>query len=121
WVMILAGTIVVLVMGPSMMQDMAILLRTYFEMAHTLPSAPGGMEFLVVDALKEVLAIIALPMLFLLAAAFLGPYLQVGPLFAPEIIKMDISKISIFKGFGRLFSMKSVMEFVKGILKISII
>lgn len=121
WVMIVAGTLVILAMGPSMMRDMAVLLRTYFEMAYTLPSAPGGMEFLVVDVFKEVLKILALPLLFLLAAAFLGPYLQVGPLFAPEIIKMDLSKISIMKGFSRLFSMKSVMEFVKGVLKISII
>lgn len=121
WVMLLAGTIVVLALGPGMMQDMLVLLRTYFEQSWQFPEAPGGLQFAVVEALKETLLIIALPLLFLMAAAFIGPFIQVGPLFAPEVIKMDISKISIFKGFQRLFSMKSIMEFVKGILKISII
>lgn len=121
WVMILAGTVVVLALGPGMMQDIALLLRTYFAQVHTLPEAPGGLQFLVVEAFKEILVILALPLLFLLMAAFLGPYLQVGPLFAPEIIKMDLSKISLFKGFQRLFSMKSVMEFVKGLLKLAIV
>jgi flagellar biosynthetic protein FlhB len=54
-------------------------------------------------------------------AAFMSPFLQIGPLFAPEIIKPDFSKVSPMQGFKRLFSMRSIMEFVKGILKIGII
>lgn len=121
WVMLLAGTIVVLAMGPAMMSDLAVLMRTYIEQAHDLPEVPGGFQFVVIEALREVLKIIALPLLFLIAAAFAGPFIQVGPLLAPEIIKMDISKISPSKGFSRLFSMKSIMEFVKGILKLAIV
>jgi flagellar biosynthetic protein FlhB len=121
WVMLLAGTIVILGFGPGMMQDILSLLRTYFEQTAQLPPSPGGLQFAVVEALKEILVIIALPLLFLMVAAFIGPFIQVGPIFAPEIIKMDLSKISIVKGFGRLFSMKSIMEFVKGILKLAII
>lgn len=121
WIMLLAGTLVVLAMGPAMMKDLAVLMRTYIESAHDMPEVPGGMQFAVVEALREVLKIIALPLLFLLVAAFIGPFAQVGPLFSPEILKMDISKISPSKGFARLFSMKSIMEFVKGILKLTII
>ncbi len=121
WVMILAGTIVVLMMGPAMMQDLTVLMRTYIASVHDLPEAPGGLQFAVVEALKETLKILALPFLFLIVAAFVGPFVQIGPLFAPEIIKMDISKISPIKGFSRLFSMRSILEFVKGLLKISIV
>lgn len=121
WIMLLAGTLVVLAMGPGMMSDLAVLMRTYIEGAHDMPEMPGGMQFAVVEALREVLKIIALPLLFLLVAAFVGPFAQVGPLFSPEILKMDVSKISPSKGFARLFSMKSIMEFVKGILKLTII
>jgi flagellar biosynthesis protein FlhB len=121
WVMLLAGTLVALAMMPSALEDLTVLLRTYFEKAHDLPSVPGGMQFLVVEALKQILIILILPLLFLVAAAFLGPFVQIGPLFAPEIIKPEISKISPIKGFGRLFSMRSIVEFVKGILKIVII
>ena len=57
----------------------------------------------------------------MLAAAFVGPFLQIGPLFAPEIIKPDLSKISPIKGVQRLFSTRSLVEFVKGLLKLFII
>lgn len=121
FVMLLAGAMVVLAMGPSMMSDIAVLMRTYIEQAHDLPEVPGGFQFVVVEALREILKVIMLPMLFLIAAAFIGPFIQVGPLFAPEVIKMDISKISPMKGFSRLFSMKSIMEFIKGLLKITVV
>jgi flagellar biosynthetic protein FlhB len=121
WVMLLAGTLVVLAMGPGMMSDLSVLMRTYIEQAHDLPEVPGGMQFAVVEALREVLKIIALPLLFLIAAAFAGPFIQVGPMFAPDVIKMDLSKISPSKGFSRLFSLKSIMEFVKGLLKLAIV
>ena len=121
WVMITAGTLVVLGMGPAMMQDLTTVLRTYLEQAANLPPVPGGMQFVVIEALREVLKAIAVPVLFLLAAAFLGPFIQIGPLFAPDIISFDIGKISPAKGFSRLFSMRSLVEFAKGIGKLVII
>lgn len=121
WIMILAGTLVVLAMGPSMMQDITVMLRTYLEQSWMMPEMPGGMQFAVVEALMETLKIIALPLLFLMFAALVGPFVQAGPIFAPEIIKMDISKVSPSKGFARLFSMRSIVEFIKGILKLVII
>lgn len=121
WVMISAGTMVVLAMGPGMLKDMSGIFRTYIEMSHSFPEMPGGMQFAVTEGIIEIFKILALPLLFLMAAAFVGPFVQVGPLFAPETINPDISKISPSKGFSRLFSKKSVMEFVKGLLKIAIV
>lgn len=121
WVMLTAGTLVVLAIGPSAMKKLGAHLRTYIADAHELPGVPGGFGVVLGDSFISVLGIMALPLLFLMAAAFLGPFLQIGPLFAPEIIKPDISKVSPMKGFSRLFSMKSVMEFVKGLIKIGVI
>ncbi|MFA5592471.1 MAG: flagellar biosynthesis protein FlhB [Micavibrio sp.] len=121
WIMLLAGTIVVLAMGPGMMAGLTEVMRSYIANAHEMPPLPGGMQYIVVAALREILLLLMLPLLFLVVAAFVGPFAQVGPLFAPETIKPDLSKISPVKGFSRLFSMRSIMEFVKGILKLSII
>ena len=121
WIMLFAGTLVVLSMGPSMMVDITVMMRTYLEHATDLPPVPGGLQFVVMQAFKEILGILALPLLFLVAAAFVGPFIQVGPMLAPDIIKMDVSKISPMKGFARLFSMRSIAEFVKGLLKIAIV
>ncbi len=121
WVMILAGTMVVLGMGPHMMEGLTVTMRTYIAQTADLPEVPGGMQFVIIEALRDVLKVLALPLIFLMAAAFLGPFIQVGPLFAPEIIKFDLSKISPSKGFSRLFSMRSIMEFVKGVIKMVVI
>ncbi len=121
WVMLTAGTLVVLAIGPSAMKKLGALMRTYIAEAHSLPGVPGGFGVILGDALIDVLAIMTLPLIFLMAAAFLGPFLQVGVLFAPDIITPDLSKISPAKGFSRLFSMRSIMEFVKGLIKIGVI
>lgn len=121
WIMLLAGTLVVLAIGPSAMRNLAAHMRTYIAEAHALPGVPGGFGLVLGESLITILGILALPLIFLVAAAFIGPFAQIGPLFAPESLKPDISKISPLKGFKRLFSMRSIMEFVKGVLKIAII
>ena len=121
WIMLLAGTMVVLIAGPMVMGDLTRYMRTFIEQAHMMPGIPGGAAVVLNDTFWTVLKIIFLPLLLLMAAAFIGPFAQVGAIFAPDVIKPDISKISPIKGFGRLFSKRSILEFVKGILKLGII
>ncbi len=121
WVMLLAATILITAFSGPVFKDLTILMQSYIENAHDIPSAPGGLHIALGAGLKKVLLILGLPFAFLMLAAFLAPFVQVGPLFAPEIIKPDFGKISPMKGFQRLFSMRSIMEFVKGLLKIIVI
>ena len=121
WVMLFTGTIIIAAMAPHIFSTLAEILKAYFERSYTFPSTPGGMKIILGDGFKHVLMALALPFIFLMLAAFLSPFIQIGPLFAPEAIKPEISKISPLKGFKRLFSMRSLMEFAKGILKIAII
>lgn len=121
WVMLFTGTIVVLAIGPFALSNMKSHMQSYIEKAHIMPAAPGGLDFVLGDSFWLVVGILIVPLLILMVAAFLAPFLQIGPLFAPEIIKPDVSKISPLKGFKRLFSLRSIMEFVKGILKIGIV
>ena len=121
WIMLLTGTIVFLAMGPSIMDDMGHYMRSFIEQAHLMPGTPGGFGVILGDTFWAIVKMLILPFLILMAAAFIGPFIQVGAIFAPEIIKMEVSKISPFKGFERLFSMRSIVEFIKGILKIGLI
>lgn len=121
WVMLAAGTLFVATIAPNMLLELKSIMQVYIEHADALPGAPGGIRVVLGTSLAAIAKALFWPMLLFLAAAFLSPFLQVGPLFAPEIIKPDLSKISIIKGFGRLFSMRALMEFVKGLLKMFMI
>ncbi len=121
WVMLLAGTILIMASADSLFSSLSHIMKSYIEHAHDFPSMPGGMRIILGETYWKVLGVMAFPLIFLMAAAFLSPFIQVGPLFAPEVLKPDFSKISIIKGFGRLFSMRSLMEFAKGVTKLFLV
>jgi len=53
--------------------------------------------------------------------ALLANFLQVGVLFTGEPLRMKFSKINPVEGFKRMFSMRSLVDFLKSILKMSIV
>ena len=121
WIMLCAGTILVAMMASWIMSDLSVLMQSFIAKSHEMPQLPGGMRDLLGGIFMQVLYILSLPLLFLMFAAFIGPFMQVGPLFAPEAITPKIDKISPIKGFGRIFSMRSLMEFFKGVLKMGLV
>ncbi len=121
WVMLLVGTIVIGALSPALMNGMTGHLRAYIEHAHDFPQVPGGFRIILGDSFFDILRMLALPLLVLMAAAFAASFLQVGALFAPDIIKPDLGKISPVKGFQRLFSLRSLVEFAKGLMKLALI
>lgn len=65
--------------------------------------------------------IIILPLLTaVFIAAILSNIMQIGILFSGELLKPKLSKISPVKGLTRLFSIDSLMEFVKSLLKLAV-
>ncbi len=121
WLMLLTGTIIIGTMSGSFMSELTVYLRGFIEHAGDLPQVPGGFRETMGVSFWKVLGLMTLPLLALMFMAFIGPFMQVGPIFATEVIKPDLSKISPIKGWSRLFSMRSIVEFVKGILKLAII
>jgi flagellar biosynthetic protein FlhB len=53
--------------------------------------------------------------------AILSNVMQVGFIFSGESITPKLSKIDPIKGFGRLFSKQAFMEFIKSLLKLTIV
>ena len=121
WVMLFAAAILLMALSGPAFSQLKDMMALYIEQAHAMPQAPGGIGMVMGGAVKKVAIIMFLPFLLLLVAAFLGPFLQVGPLFAPEVIKPDVKKISPISGFSRLFSLRSLFEFAKGVLKLAIV
>ncbi|MBI1275806.1 flagellar biosynthesis protein FlhB [bacterium] len=57
----------------------------------------------------------------MIVAALAGNMIQHRIVFSVESITPKLEKLSLIKGWGRLFSMRSVVEMLKGIVKITII
>lgn len=119
WIMLLAATLLIGVGMPSMFSSMEDYLKVYLEQAHSMRE--GSLSTIMGGSFFKTMGIVMIPFLVLIFAAFIGPFAQIGFLVAPEVLNPDLSKISIVKGFGRLFSLRSVVEFIKGVLKITAI
>lgn len=120
WIMLLISTIVVVAMVPGISARLSELLSIIMNQSWQTIGVPGLMR-VVMRITLDVFIIIAAPLAVLFVAAFVGPFAQVGPLYSTEVISLDLGKLSPIQGFKRLFSKKSLFEFVKGILKVVII
>lgn len=122
WTMIGASALVVGVFAPGIMNRMAQALVPYFSQAHLVPTDARGLGQVLLGSLLETGSYLLLPLAVLIAAGILASVVQTGGfLFTAEQVKPKLSKISPISGFQRLFSMQSLMEFLKGILKLAIV
>jgi flagellar biosynthetic protein FlhB len=121
WLMLFAGTVLVVMAGPGLMADLRDTLSRFISQAHALPADGPGLHDLLAGLFWHVVGIMALPFGVLAAVGILSGFIQTGPIFTFDPVKPDISKISIISGFGRLFSGRSVIELVKGLIKLIIV
>lgn len=70
--------------------------------------------------LWEVVKLVAPIFAVVVVAGVVANYLQVGFMFNPESLKMKLGKLNPLEGAKRIFSLKSVVELIKSILKIVI-
>jgi flagellar biosynthetic protein FlhB len=121
WLMILAATILVSSSSDTIFSELSGLMRAFIEKSYAAPDSAEDVGALLTSTFMDVFFIIGLAILGLMVVSVIGPLAQVGPLFVPSKIAPELDKISIVKGFGRLFSINSVVEFLKGVLKIALL
>ena len=121
WIMLLASTILIAMAAPGFMAQLSDILKVYIEKPEMLPQVPGGFREVLGKTLWQVVGLMALPLIALMVAAVIGPFAQAGPIFAPEVLTIDFSKVSMKQGFGRIFSRRALMEFFKSLFKFCLI
>jgi len=97
------------------------LMRDYLSGKVVLDTSPKGMQELLTSVVIDLAAMVlplAVPVMLI---GVLIAFLVTGPVFTFETMKPKFEKVSPMKGFKRLFSTKSLAEFVKSILKLVII
>jgi len=106
----------------SYLKKIAISIFEYsFQESLMLNLTEENVQILFFELVQEVAFLIGPIMLIALIAGVAANYFQIGFLFSTEAIQFKLDKLDPIKGFKRIFSMRSVIEFLKSILKIFIV
>lgn len=81
----------------------------------------GNVMEILADLMLDVMPFIILPAFLMMLVNIISILGQQGIIYSPEVIKPQLSRISPLDGFKRIFSLNSVMEFLKGIFKIVLV
>ena len=121
WFMISAATLVVAVFAPGIMGDTAQILQRFLEQPHNVPTDAVSIWQTVTDAVGSLLWSLLVPVLLLMAAALASNLVQHPLIFAVEKIKPKLDKLSPIKGAKQKFSIRQVVEFLKGMVKVGLV
>lgn len=122
WFMILAAALMIGVFGRSFVGGIADSLYKFIARPHSIRvDGSGALQELMLETFGQLGLAFLMPVSVILLAAFIAGFIQNGFIFSTETITPKLSKLSLGKGLKRLFSTRSVVEFVKGILKICIV
>ncbi len=119
--MLLAATFGVIILAPPMMADVTTIGRAFLEQADSFPVGEASLQAGLL-ALVLAVGVATAPLAgLLLVVGLIASLGQVGLIWAPDRIQPEFSKISLLKGAKRLFSLRSIVEFLKGIAKLSLV
>lgn len=116
-----AITLVVAMGGGPATHALVAPLRGLIEHSDALSTDGGGLRRLLAAILVAVGTAIVAPILILLVSGIAGHMIQHRPVYSYEQITPRLSKVSPLSGLKRLFSAESLVNFLKGIIKIVVV
>ncbi len=121
WGVLLAATATLVMLAPFMATNIRMTVLPFIEQPHAYNFDFEDLRLTLWNTIGDIF-IVLLPFLSLMIVAALTANIgQFGLNVSGEKIKPDLSKISVLKGLKRLFSVRTVVEFVKGIMKLVIV
>jgi flagellar biosynthetic protein FlhB len=120
-IMLSAAALVVLVLIPTMMSRVLQIARSFLEQSSSLTLDSPTVHLLLVDTLTQLGLTIALSTLLLMVAAMATGWLQFGFLFTFEALHFDLPQLSPLRGFQNMFSIRSVLDLGKNVLKLAVV
>lgn len=118
---LLVGALVIGSILPGMVKDAKVLLTPFIVSPDLFEVDRKGVSDILRRVATEALLLLLVPLVASVVAGIGANVLQNGLVFNNEAIMPKFEKISPMKGFKRIFSMRSVVEFAKGIVKIGIL
>ncbi len=121
WAILLGGGMGLALLAPWMMERVLTFNVTLIEKVEDIHLSRAIMPTLVGDILMHIILTAAPFFGMLVILALVSNLAQSGLLIAPSKIMPQPSNISLVKGVKRMFSIRSVVEFLKGLFKLTVL
>ena len=121
WFVLAGGTLVLAAFSGSMGGGLTATFRGLLANSYQIPVDGRGLMAIVGRIEREVLAAVAIPIVFLMLAAIAGSMIQHRLVWSAEPLKPKLSKLSPAAGLKRMFSVQALANFAKGLIKLVLI
>lgn len=118
---LLGGLIVVTNFLPNVFRDIISHLRRFIALPHQVAPDAASIGDFVYSTLGQIVVVLLIPFLLMSVFAVASSMIQTGPMYSPEATKMKWDKLNPVSGFKRLFSVNSLIEFTKSLVKTIIV
>lgn len=106
---------------PGFWSSMSEFLASIWRNLTEFDGSPSSITNLAIFLAKDMAGLLLPLFLLVMIVGFFSSIFQIGWLFTTTPLSPDLTKLDPVKGFGRMFSMKSLIDLVKSILKILLI
>ena len=121
-VLILMGAVAVLFFGGNwMLGRLKDVMRAIYQRADTLTMAPETMHTLFWEVFSQSVVVLIPLMLVIVSAGVVGNVAQFGFLITGEKLVPNFAKLNPVSGIKKLFSLRSLVELIKALVKLIII
>lgn len=121
WAILLGGTAGLMFLAPFIANGVTSVSRAFIESPHAISANFGHLRKVFADVAMDIGLVLAPLFLLLVIIAIAANIGQFGLIWSFEKIMPDLKKISLIAGVKRMFSSRTVMEFLKGIAKLIIV
>jgi flagellar biosynthetic protein FlhB len=121
WFIIGGGCLILLAFVPHLAALLLDMLRSFIAKPDQVSSDAASLSHIFGETIGRAALAIFVPLLILLVGAFCGPLLQTGFLLSAEPLMPHLSKINPLEGVKRLFSSRTIVEFLKNLAKLAIV
>jgi len=118
---LLGAAIFIMAILPWSAEHLATRLSNFLARAHVFTLEADAMPVAFRETFMTVAPYVAVPVALFMVMGFVAQISQVGLLFTTEPLTPKLNKISPISGIKRIFSIKQIVEILKGIVKITFV
>jgi flagellar biosynthetic protein FlhB len=120
WFVLASFLMVLFIWGNDMIREMAHVSRTVLSFAGKLNYTPDTLVLWLSEVFVAIALVVAPIIAVIAIVAVLMNFFQTGPIFSFHPLKPDFKKINPATGFKRIFSIRTVYETFKSLIKLAL-